>query len=272
MSRLTGELVRGVVVSTITCERMKRACTDADDAAVAASLVRAKLMKKPSSIAPPPGINTAAVAAADAPAAMNSNNAASASSSAPAPTSHASLFARPKSFMKKPSSSITPAPAPASTVSDSSLRHRAALQEGASADDVHAAAIFGVAPRLLPPKMEESPTNGQQPLYQTLNVGSECLARIDGEWRRVTVVGTVHQGYENARFRVVPVVRDDVGAAAAIPRELPVAQLRAIPPRLPQAQTLCQFFLQGKCKKGDRCEWLHELGAGRGGAGGRDCG
>ena len=252
---------------------MKRACTDAesDDAAVAASLVRAKLMKKPSGTASPPGINnTAAVAAADAPAAMNTNNAASASSSAPAPTSHASLFARPKSFMKKPSSSIAPAPAAASTeISDSSLRHRAALQAGASADDVHAAAIFGVAPRLLPPKMEESPTNGQQPLYRTLNVGSECLARIDGEWRRVTVVGTVHQGYENARFRVVPVVRDDMAAAAAIPRELPVAQLRAIPPRLPQAQTLCQFFLQGKCKKGDRCEWLHELGAG---GGGRDCG
>ena len=204
---------------------------------------------------------------------MNSNNAASASSSAPAPTSHASLFARPKSFMKKPSSSIAPAPAAASTeISDSSLHHRAALQAGASADNVHAAAIFGVAPRPLPQKLEDSPVDGHRPLYQTLNVGSECLARIDGEWRRVTVVGTVHQGYENARFRVVPVVRDDVGAAAAFPRELPVAQLRAIPPRLPQAQTLCQFFLQGKCKKGDRCEWLHELGAGRGGAGGRDCG
>ena len=63
--------------------------------------------------------------------------------------------------------------------------------------------------------------DSHRPLYQTLNVGSECLARIDGERATRTVVGTAHQGYENGTLGVVPVVRDDMAAVQA-PRELPV--------------------------------------------------
>ena len=50
------------------------------------------------------------------------------------------------------------------------------------------------------------------PLWQSLHVGSECMAMIDGAWRRCKVVSTVHAGYENARYRVAPNEVLDVAA------------------------------------------------------------
>ena len=252
---------------------MKRAADDeeAGDAAAAAALVRAKLMRKPA--------QSQAVVSAPPPAA------------APTAAPTASPFARPSGLFMKPRALKAPSSEAAAASSQAAPSHAAPSSHAAvSSDAQHAAAIFGAATQRRkppPPPTRDQQTEGpsatapteEGALWQTLRVGSECLARLDGLWTHVRVVSTVHAGFENARFKVVPVAAckepggeggssgsryggsapPPPGAAAATAREVGVDQVRSSmndASRLSRGR--CRFFdEQGACKRGDRCPFAH---------------
>ena len=258
--------------------------TTADAASsTSAATSHASLFAKPSSLFKRPSIAAAGtsrpsldvpVEAGDGARSSTSTVAApDAASSTSAATSHASLFAKPSSLFKRPSIAAagTSRPSPGvRTEDDDGEESRAARSSSSrahdaasSADALHAAAIFGGSLQrrekasVQPPHAAVDAATGSEsshaPLWQSLHVGSECMAMIDGAWRRCKVVSTVHAGYENARYRVAPT------SNTVAPRELGVAQLRAVSTthaaRL--ARGRCRFFDAGTCNRGDRCPYAH---------------
>lgn len=245
-------------------QTMKR-CSDEDDAAAAALAVRAKLMRGSASAAPVSTSAAAGPASTSAAAAPASTSAASSKG-----TSHASLFAKPSSLFKKPKRENAAPPPVVAAPASSTAPH------SCTSDAAHAAAIFGSARKKAAPTTEEKAAAAEDsataaraadaflaslgapsdaPLFQVLRVGSECLAQYDGTWRRCRVTATVHAGFENARFKVVPLF----GGADAPPREFGVDRLRAVTTDAARlARGRCTFFDAGECSRGDRCPFAHE--------------
>jgi hypothetical protein len=151
---------------------------------------------------------------------------------------------------------MKPSRAPASASYEPAAPAGSTPPPAQSSDAAHAAAIFGGARRAAAPARkaveDEEAVDPNAPLWRTLRVGSECLASLDGRWCHVKVVGTVHAGFANARFKVVAATGDDA------PRELGAASLRpATEDAARLARGRCTFFDAGTCVRGERCPWAH---------------